>query len=59
MGEIAGLESEEGSKGQTRFVHCDLSDHHLEQEANTFKAYATNKDYAKAMKTLEKYRQLA
>lgn len=52
----AGLESEEASRGQTRIMDCDLSNHHLDQEANTFKAYATNKDYAKAMKTLEKYR---
>jgi hypothetical protein len=28
------------------------------QEANTFKAYAIDKEYSKAMKTLEKYRQL-
>lgn len=51
-----GLGSEEASRGQTRIMDCDLSNHQLEQEANTFKAYATNKDYAKAMKTLEKYR---
>eukprot|EP00913_Durusdinium_trenchii_P002635 g2440.t1 len=29
----------------------------LKKEANTFKAYAKDKNYKKAMKTLEKYRQ--
>lgn len=29
----------------------------LKKEANTFKAYAIDKEYSKAMKTLEKYRK--